>query len=83
MKKFLVGCLAVTGLLSFAGTPVWNGLFGKLKTIAICAPGLPGDPAEVDLALKQLREAGYTVKVMPHARNNEANGKLVDRKSVV
>ena len=80
MKKFLVGCLAVTGLLSFAGTPVWNGLFGKLKTIAICAPGLPGDPAEVDLALKQLREAGYTVKVMPHARNNEANGKLVNAK---
>ena len=80
MKKSLILIFAAVCVICSAGTPAWKGIFGKLKTIAICAPGLPGDPAEVDLALKQLREAGYTVKVMPHARNNEDNGKLVDAK---
>lgn len=80
MKKAFVTLLSLLCVISFAGTPVWNGLFGKLKTIAVCAPGLPGNPAEVVLALKQLREAGYIVKIMPHARHNEDNGKLVDAK---
>ena len=77
MKKSLIILLSLLFISSFAGTPKWKGIFGKLKTIAICAPGRPGSSAEVDLALKLLREAGYTVKVMPNARNNEQNRKMV------
>ena len=82
MKKFLI--LSVAALLSLAvrgeKVPVWKGLFGNLKTIAVCAPGLPGKSSEVDLALKNLRNAGYKVKVMPNARNNEVVRKIVDPK---
>ena len=80
MKKFSTFCLLT--LFSFGvfaeAVPVWKGLFGKLKTIAVCAPGLPGKSSEVDLALKNLRDAGYQVKLMPNARNNEASRKIVD-----
>ena len=57
--------------------PEWKGLFGEMKIIAICAPGLPAKTAQVDKSLKLLAEAGYKVKVMPNARKNENTGKLV------
>ena len=80
MKKLaLVLSLLITTAI-FAGTPRWNKLFGNLKTIAICAPGLPGKKSEVDLGIKLLKEAGYKVKIMPNARNNEHSKKLVDVK---
>ncbi|MBO5924532.1 MAG: LD-carboxypeptidase, partial [Lentisphaeria bacterium] len=67
-------------LNSFAaekGVPEWKGIFGNLKTIAICAPARPAKSSQVDKALEKLREAGYNVKVMPNARKNENSGKLV------
>ena len=80
MKKYFALLLTVllTGTLSAA--PRWQNLFGKMKTIAICAPGLPGKSSEVDLGIKLLQEAGYVVKVMPNARNNETSRKSVDVK---
>ena len=68
---------ALTVLNAQETVPIWKGLFGNLKTIAICTPGLPGKTAAVDKALKNLRDAGYNVKVMPNARLNENSGKLV------
>ena len=81
MKKYVVLLLMQALALAVGAgesAPVWKGLFGKMKTIAVCAPGLPGKSSEVDLALKNLREAGYKVKVMPNARNNEVSRKMVD-----
>lgn len=80
MKKYFALLLTIllTGTLSAA--PRWQNLFGKMKTIAVCAPGLPGKSSEVDLGIKLLQEAGYVVKVMPNARNNEVSRKSVDAK---
>lgn len=80
MKKFSSLSLAIVFAFSVSAeaVPVWKGLFGKLKTIAVCAPGLPGKSSEVDLALKNLRDAGYKIKLMPNARNNETSRKIVD-----
>ena len=64
----------------FAAPPRWKNVFGNLKTIAICAPGRPGKSSEVDLGIKLLQEAGYKVKIMPHARNNEGSKQMVDAK---
>ena len=75
---FSVLLLSAVSLLNAQNnTPVWKGLFGDLKTIAVCSPGLPGKSQAVDKALKNLRNAGYNVKVMPNARKNENSGKLV------
>ena len=75
---FSVLLLSAVSLLNAQNnTPVWKGLFGDLKTIAVCSPGLPGKSQAVDKALKNLRDAGYNVKVMPNARKNENSGKLV------
>ena len=57
--------------------PAWKGIFGNLKTIAVCAPARPGQTAQVDRALQNLRDAGYNVKVMPNARKNENTSKMV------
>ena len=80
MKKCYILLLLSVSLFAGAAEagPVWKGLFGKMKTIAVCAPGLPGNSSEVDLALKHLRDAGYKVKVMPNARKNEVSRKMVD-----
>ena len=79
MKKFL--SLLFLSILTIASAQesqlIWKGIFGNLKTIAICTPGLPGKTAAFDKALKNLRDAGYSVKVMPNARKNENSGKLV------
>lgn len=81
MKKyFLLSLLLLPAMALFAKTPVWQGIFGNRKTIAVCAPGLPGDPGKVKLGIKLLKSAGYRVKVMPNARRNEDNCKRVDRK---
>ena len=79
MKKSYLLLLLSAALSAGAAetVPVWKGLFGKMKTIAVCAPGLPGKSSEVDLALKNLREAGYKVKLMPNARKNETSHKMV------
>ena len=79
MKKCYLLLLLSTLLSAGAAesAPVWKGLFGRMKTIAVCAPGLPGKSSEVDLALKNLREAGYKVKLMPHARRNETSRQMV------
>ena len=79
MKKSYLLLLLSAALSAGAAetVPVWKGLFGKMKTIAVCAPGLPGKSSEVDLALKNLREAGYKVKLMPNARKNETSRKMV------
>lgn len=81
VKKFLsvitFFALMITAYSGEKSAPVWKNLFPGMKTIAIIAPGLPGVTAQVDLAIKQLREAGYLVKVMPNARLNEHNRKSV------
>lgn len=78
MKKFLFISILFAAAVLSAGTPRWQGLFGSMKTIAVCAPGLPGKSSEVDLGIKLLKEAGYQVKVMPNARKNENTGKSVN-----
>ena len=83
MMKFIYTVFAFLSLpiLLTANTkntnPEWKGIFGDLKTIAVCAPALPAKTTQVDQALKKLRDAGYNVKVMPNARKNENSGKLV------
>ena len=80
MKKLYLLLSLLTALAVSAGNPRWHKVFGNLKTIAICAPGRPGNSSEVDLGIRLLQEAGYKVKVMPNARNNEHNKKMVDVK---
>ena len=71
MKKLIIAFICSLTLAGFAQIPLWKNIFGNMKTIAVCAPGLPGKTSEVDLGIKLLQEAGYKVKVMPNARKNE------------
>ena len=77
MKKLIIAFICSLTLAGFAQIPLWKNIFGNMKTIAVCAPGLPGKTSEVDLGIKLLQEAGYKVKVMPNARKNERIRKSV------
>ncbi|MBQ9087197.1 MAG: LD-carboxypeptidase [Lentisphaeria bacterium] len=80
MKKAVSVILLLTVFCCFAAeknSPVWKNLFPGMKTIAICAPGLPGKSSEVEQGINNLRAAGYKVKLMPHARENEGIRKEV------